>query len=123
MRAGLGVNDRLFPFKTPIMDLDDDDDSFFSRNVLGANPAPRQRQPEQIPVTQRRASPNPFQSDPDLDVWGSNRHAEDAQDETPLQQLIRHWMNERHAPDILPVQQALLSGLLDHIRRQVRKIK
>jgi GINS complex subunit 4 len=28
-------------------------------------------------------------------------------------------MNERHAPDILPVQQDLLSGLLDHIRRQV----
>jgi hypothetical protein len=40
--------------------------------------------------------------------------------ETPLQQLIRHWMNERHAPDILPAQEELLSSLLDHIRRQVR---
>jgi len=41
-------------------------------------------------------------------------------EETPLQQLIRHWMNERHAPDILPAQEELLSSLLDHIRRQVR---
>jgi GINS complex subunit 4 len=39
--------------------------------------------------------------------------------ESPLQQLIRHWMNERHAPDILPVQEVLLSRLLDHIRKQV----
>ncbi|KAJ7629422.1 hypothetical protein DFH06DRAFT_1102429 [Mycena polygramma] len=39
-------------------------------------------------------------------------------DETPLEQLTRHWMNERHAPDILPAQDALLSSLLDHIRRQ-----
>lgn len=41
-------------------------------------------------------------------------------DETPLEQLTRHWMNERHAPDILPAQDVLLSSLLDHIRRQVR---
>ncbi|KAJ7119513.1 hypothetical protein C8R44DRAFT_831892 [Mycena epipterygia] len=39
-------------------------------------------------------------------------------DETPLEQLTRHWMNERHAPDILPAQDVLLSSLLDHIRRQ-----
>ncbi|KAJ7641413.1 hypothetical protein FB45DRAFT_900158 [Roridomyces roridus] len=38
--------------------------------------------------------------------------------ETPLEQLTRHWMNERHAPDILPVQDDLLGKLLDHIRRQ-----
>jgi hypothetical protein len=100
------------------MDLDDDD-SFFARNVLGGNPAPRQPNPVDAPVPQRRASPNPFQSDPDFDVWAADRDSEDTQGETPLQQLIRHWMNERHAPDILPVQQTLLSGLLDHIRRQV----
>lgn len=41
-------------------------------------------------------------------------------EETQLQRLIRHWMNERHAPDILPGQEDLLGGLLDHIRRQVR---
>jgi GINS complex subunit 4 len=40
-------------------------------------------------------------------------------DETPLQQLIRHWMNERHAPDILSTQDDLLTKLLDHIRKQV----
>ena len=39
--------------------------------------------------------------------------------ESPLQQLIRHWINERHAPDILPAQEQLLAGLLDHIRKQV----
>jgi hypothetical protein len=40
-------------------------------------------------------------------------------DETPLQQLIQHWMNERHAPDILITQDDLLAKLLDHIRKQV----
>ena len=39
--------------------------------------------------------------------------------ETLFQQLVRHWLNERHAPDILPVQAEVLSALLDHIRRQV----
>lgn len=38
---------------------------------------------------------------------------------TPLEQLTRHWMNERHAPDILPAQEELLTNLLDHLRRQV----
>ena len=38
---------------------------------------------------------------------------------TPLEQLTRHWMNERHAPDILPAQEDLLTNLLDHLRRQV----
>ena len=40
--------------------------------------------------------------------------------ETLFQQLVRHWFNERHAPDILPVQAEVLGALLDHIRRQVR---
>lgn len=41
-------------------------------------------------------------------------------EETPFQQLLRHWMNERHAPDILYAQEGLLGGLLDHIKKQVR---
>jgi GINS complex subunit 4 len=41
-------------------------------------------------------------------------------EETSLQKLIRYWMNERHAPDILPPQETLLGRLLDHIRKQVR---
>ncbi len=40
--------------------------------------------------------------------------------ETLFQQLVRHWLNERHSPDILPVQADVLGALLDHIRRQVR---
>ncbi|KAJ7334782.1 hypothetical protein DFH08DRAFT_939541, partial [Mycena albidolilacea] len=43
--------------------------------------------------------------------------------ETPLEQLTRHWMNERHAPDILPSQDVLLSSLMDHIRRQSETIQ
>lgn len=43
--------------------------------------------------------------------------------ETVFQQLIRHWLNERHAPDILPVQAEVLGALLDHIRRQVRQLR
>ena len=39
--------------------------------------------------------------------------------ETLFQQFIRHWMNERHAPDILPAQDVLLGRLLDHVKKQV----
>ncbi|PBK98591.1 hypothetical protein ARMGADRAFT_1026555 [Armillaria gallica] len=42
--------------------------------------------------------------------------------ETPLSELIRHWMNERHAPTILAAQEQLLGLLLDHIRRQVHSL-
>jgi len=38
----------------------------------------------------------------------------------PPETLFQHWLNERHAPDILPMQAEVLGGLLDHIRRQVR---
>ncbi|THV03908.1 GINS complex, Sld5 component [Dendrothele bispora CBS 962.96] len=44
-------------------------------------------------------------------------------EETPLQKLMRHWMNERHAPDILPAQEELLASLLDHIRRQSEAVQ
>lgn len=40
-------------------------------------------------------------------------------EETPLEQLTRHWLNERHSPEILEVQNELLAKLLDHVRRQV----
>ena len=39
--------------------------------------------------------------------------------DTPLEQLTRHWLNERHSPEILPAQEALLGTLLDYVRRQV----
>jgi hypothetical protein len=44
-------------------------------------------------------------------------------EETAFQQLIRHWMNERHAPDILYAQERLLARLLDHIKKQVSVIR
>ncbi|KAJ3786828.1 hypothetical protein GGU11DRAFT_779902 [Lentinula aff. detonsa] len=43
--------------------------------------------------------------------------------ESPLSQLTKHWMNERHAPDILPAQEELLASLLDHIRRQSEAVQ
>ena len=46
---------------------------------------------------------------------------QDTAEETPLQQLMRHWMDERHAPDILQGQELLLGRLLDHVRKQVRR--
>jgi hypothetical protein len=45
----------------------------------------------------------------------------DSPPESPFQQLVRHWLNERQAPDLLPVQAEVLNALLDHIRRQVCK--
>lgn len=62
----------------------------------------------------RNVSPSP----PPRDVFIPT-DLDDAQ-ELPLQKLIRHWMNERHAPDILPVQAELLAGILDHVHKQVR---
>lgn len=64
--------------------------------------------------------------DEDADAEGrgrtgrANEFPEDEPTRTPLDQLMRHWMNERHCPDILPAQEELLSHLLDHLRRQVR---
>ncbi|KAF8063366.1 hypothetical protein FPV67DRAFT_239484 [Lyophyllum atratum] len=46
-----------------------------------------------------------------------------AEDETPLQQLIRHWTNERNCPDILAAQEELLVTILDHIRRQSQTVQ
>lgn len=64
---------------------------------------------------------------PPRDREGGRRRADLFIDEeetisTPLEQLTRHWMNERHAPDILPAQEDLLTSLLDHLRRQVRLV-
>ncbi|KAF9530665.1 hypothetical protein CPB83DRAFT_850071, partial [Crepidotus variabilis] len=48
---------------------------------------------------------------------------EDEPKDTPLDRLIRHWMNERHCPDILPAQEDLLAHLLDHLRRQSEAVQ
>jgi GINS complex subunit 4 len=68
-------------------------------------------------IERARAAP-----DDDLDLILGDQDelvAPQTQIGTPLEQLIRHWMNERHAPDILPAQEELLARLLDHIRKQV----
>ncbi|KAI0665567.1 GINS complex Sld5 component [Trametes maxima] len=64
--------------------------------------------------------------DDDFSIGGDFRQAilpQDIAEETPFQQLIRHWMNERHAPDILPGQEMLLGRLLDHIRKQSNDVE
>ena len=91
--------------------MDDDDELNFFRNYAGGGSSIT------APRAPRRASPNPFDALDNRDTPAPNRAADE--EETPLQQLIRHWMNERHAPDLLPAQQVLLAGLLDHIHRQV----
>ncbi|KAF8896850.1 hypothetical protein CPB84DRAFT_1731501 [Gymnopilus junonius] len=65
---------------------------------------------------------------PSRDQEGGRRRADFLVDEeevilTPLEQLTRHWMNERHAPDILPAQEDLLTSLLDHLRRQSEAVQ
>ena len=74
----------------------------------------RERDPSRAPVATssraRRLANN------DEDVFMDSL---DLTPDTPLELLVRYWMNERHAPDILASQEALLSSLLDHIRRQV----
>ncbi|KZT00006.1 GINS complex, Sld5 component [Laetiporus sulphureus 93-53] len=54
------------------------------------------------------------------DDFGLNAHIlpQEVAEETQLQQLIRHWMNEQHAPDILPGQEMLLGRILDHVKKQ-----
>ncbi|KAJ7086486.1 hypothetical protein B0H15DRAFT_844927 [Mycena belliarum] len=68
-----------------------------------------------MPPARAPASRQNDQPMPDVRI---NEQKEPPPEETPLEKLTRHWMNERHAPDILPAQDRLLSSLLDHIRRQ-----
>ncbi|KAG6885104.1 hypothetical protein C0993_005871 [Termitomyces sp. T159_Od127] len=39
-----------------------------------------------------------------------------SEEETPLQRLIRHWIDERNCPDILPAQEELLSQTVQLLR-------
>ena len=43
----------------------------------------------------------------------------DRAQETDVQRLMRAWQNERHAPDILPMEEGALGRVLDAVRRQV----
>ena len=75
------------------------------------------------PSSGRRVQNAPRDADGDAiirDDFDPTILAQEDAEETTFQQFIRHWMNERHAPDILPAQEVLLARLLDHARKQVR---
>ncbi|KAF8433919.1 hypothetical protein L210DRAFT_3613993 [Boletus edulis BED1] len=88
----------------------DDDDDFFT-NLDSGNDHFQNR---------LRNAPH---DDDDVPMPAALPLFEEGEGETPLQQLIRHWMNERHAPDVLPFAEDVLSGLLDHIRRQSETVQ
>ncbi|KAL4247890.1 DNA replication complex GINS protein SLD5 [Abortiporus biennis] len=48
---------------------------------------------------------------------------DDGGEESLVQELFRHWLNERHSPDILPINEVLLAGLLDRIRKQTSDVQ
>lgn len=91
------------------MDVDDDD--FFTNLDRPGRAANNNTFQERL----RRAS----RDDDGAEIPDAPPFMLEEEEETPLQQLIRHWMNERHSPDILPNEGELLAGLLDHIRSQV----
>lgn len=39
-----------------------------------------------------------------------------------IQELMRHWLNERSSPEVLKCQTELLNGLLDFVADQVRRV-
>ena len=81
------------------------------------------REFEAGPSSGRRVHNAPRDADGDAiirDDFDPTILAQEDAEETTFQQFIRHWMNERHAPDILPSQEMLLGRILDHIRKQVR---
>ncbi|CCL98491.1 uncharacterized protein FIBRA_00489 [Fibroporia radiculosa] len=96
-----------------VKDEDDDDDwegdddfdahSAGSSSMDSAKDAPED---DDLPIPKDFGLPDP------------NILAQEIAEETPFQKLIRHWMNERHAPDILPGQEILLGRILDHVRKQ-----
>lgn len=72
------------------------------------------------PVERVRNAPQDDDGDAIIrDEFGPAILGQDEAEETSFQQFIRLWMNERHAPDILPVREDLLARLLDHARKQV----
>lgn len=66
-----------------------------------------------------RRAPDDDDDFPILDHIAPGVLPQEVAEETPYQQLVRHWLDERHAPDVLPGQEALLGRLLDHVRKQV----
>jgi hypothetical protein len=101
-----------------LVDDDDDDRADLSSTVWGTGSGPSF-------IERARGAPDDSDDAMAVDVAGPDAfdprfdNPMGEEPKTALQRLLRAWMNERHAPDILPAQDVLLSGLLDHIRRQV----
>ncbi|KAG2155330.1 Sld5-domain-containing protein [Suillus bovinus] len=95
------------------MDIDDDD--FFTNLDRPSRAATSNAFQERL----RQAS----RDDDGAEIPDAPPFMLEEEEETPLQQLIRHWMNERHSPDILPNEGELLAGLLDHIRSQSETVQ
>ncbi|TFY80759.1 hypothetical protein EWM64_g3255 [Hericium alpestre] len=79
--------------------------------------------PMEGPSFIRRALNAPDDDDRAAPNYTHHFNIGDGPEESPLQQMIRYWMNERHAPDILPGQEEVLGRLLDHIRRQTETVQ
>lgn len=97
------------------MDWDDEYDLQVAGGGLGGGPpipAPIFHRDDNVVPQLQLQQPQPQRQRQDQDQ-------DTPETQTPLEQLTRHWMNERHAPDILPSQEVLLASVLDHIRRQV----
>jgi len=93
-----------------------DDDDFFTRLDHGTSNAFQNRL--------RNAAPdNDNLGDGDVQMPAAPPLFEEDEVEMPLQQLIRQWTNERYAPDVLPVAEDVLAGLLDHIRCQSETVQ
>jgi hypothetical protein len=59
--------------------------------------------------------------DDDIDIPTSSTLMElDTPSISKTRELMRHWVNERSAPEILQCQTQLLNGLLDFVADQVR---
>lgn len=56
----------------------------------------------------------------DADAGDEMDWEEEAREDTLIPELIRHWTNERLAPDILHQRGELLQNLLERVREQVR---
>ncbi|KAF9555942.1 Sld5-domain-containing protein [Agrocybe pediades] len=84
-------------------------------NLTRRNPIPSRRGADSVAPLPAAVERRPA---PAEEIIDDNPFIEEEETGTPLEQLTRHWMNERHAPDILPAQEELLTSLLDHLRRQ-----
>lgn len=74
------------------------------------------------PAAASGSNSNPMELDPlggDGEMGGTNA---DGEKMSKIQELMRHWLNERSSPEVLKCQTELLNGLLDFVADQVRRV-